>query len=237
MHFLNFSTGTEILLFIRLTSPRPKYFNMEITLKLISGICWSTVYIALIYNGFKHKNYGMPFIALALNISWEGIYSFYHFNPADISLQRWINIFWFVFDLFIVYQYFRYGQKYFSKKISPNLFIPWSIIALLICFTVEYMFLVEFGVRPGAKYSAFLQNLIMSFLFIDMLLRRNDIAGFSMTVAICKWIGTLAPTILFGMENSFILVVGLFCCLIDMIYIALLFYMKRKASNPEPLAA
>jgi hypothetical protein len=27
---------------------------MEASLKLISGICWSTVYIVLIYNGFKH---------------------------------------------------------------------------------------------------------------------------------------------------------------------------------------
>ena len=59
-------------------------------------------------------------------------------------------------------------------------------------------------------------------------LRRKELAEFSMVVAVCKWIGTLAPTILFGMENTFILVIGLSCCLIDVIYIGLLFQFKRK---------
>ena len=201
---------------------------MEEVLKLISGICWSTVYITLIYQGFKHKSYGMPFIALGLNFGWETIYSFYDFDLSNISLQRGINIFWFTLDLVILYQYFLFGRKHFPKKLSKNLFIPWSVLALIICFLIEYMFLVEFGTKPGAKYSAFLQNLIMSFLFIDMLFKRKELAEFSMIIAICKWIGTLAPTILFGMENSFILIIGLFCCLIDMIYIGLLFQFKQK---------
>ncbi len=201
---------------------------MEEVLKLISGICWSTVYIALIYQGFKHKSYGMPFIALGLNFGWEAIYSFYHFDLLDISLQRGINIFWFFLDVVILYQYFRFGQKHFSKKLNKKLFIPWSVLALAVCFIVEYMFLVEFGIKPGAKYAVFLQNLIMSFLFIDMLLKRKELFDFSMVVAVSKWIGTLAPTILFGMENSFILVIGLFCCLIDMIYIGLLVQLKQK---------
>ena len=202
---------------------------MEESLKLICGLCWSTVYITLIYQGFKHKSYGMPFIALGLNLGWETIYSFYHFDLSDISLQRGINIFWFILDLVIVYQYFLYGKKHFSEKLNIKRFVPWSILALMVCFIVEYMFLVEFGAKPGAKYAAFLQNLIMSFLFIDMLLKRNNVAEFSMLVAVCKWIGTLASTVLFGMENNFILAMGLFCCLIDMIYIALLFQFKRKA--------
>ena len=45
-----------------------------------------------------------------------------------------------------------------------------------------------------------------------------------------KWLGTLAPTILFGLlggegmtgPNSFILVIGLLCSVFDLIYIALL---------------
>lgn len=168
------------------------------------------------------------FIALALNFGWEAIYSFYHFDILDISLQRGINIFWFTLDLVILYQYFHFGQKHFSKKLNKKLFIPWSVLALVVCFIVEYMFLVEFGTKPGAKYAAFLQNLIMSFLFIDMLLKRKELAEFSMVVAVGKWIGTLAPTILFGLENSFILVIGLCCCLIDIIYIGMLFQFKRK---------
>jgi hypothetical protein len=98
---------------------------MEASLKLISGICWSTVYIVLIYNGFKHNSYGMPFLALGLNFGWEFIYSFYAFDIGNISLQRGINIFWFVLDAIIVYQYFSFGKQYFPKKINDKLSIPW----------------------------------------------------------------------------------------------------------------
>ena len=201
---------------------------MEASLKLISGICWSTVYIVLIYNGFKYKSYGMPFLALGLNFGWEFIYSFYHFDIRDISLQRGINIFWFVLDAIIVYQYFAFGKQYFTKKVNGKLFIPWSVLVLIICFLIQYLFLLEFGARPGAKYAAFLQNLLMSFLFIDQLMKRNDIAELSMVVAVAKWIGTLAPTIFFGKDNNFILAIGILCSVVDVVYIALLYQVKKK---------
>lgn len=201
---------------------------METILKLLSGLCWSTVYIVLIYNGFKYKTYGMPLLALALNFGWEFYYSFMDFDPANISLQRYINIFWFLLDAIIVYQYFSFGKKHFPAALSKQYFLPWSLVVLLSCFVIEYIFLDEFGRSMGARYSAFLQNLIMSFLFIDMLLKRSDRSAFSMTVAICKCIGTLAPTILFGMENSFVLVIGSLCFVMDLIYIGLLYQFKQK---------
>lgn len=199
---------------------------MEEVLKLTSGICWSVVYIVLIYQGFKHKSYGMPIVALALNFGWEFFYSFYEFDIATISLQRGINMFWFVLDGIIVYQCFKYGKQYFSNKLMPKLYMPWLVLVFVICFVIEYVFLQEFGRSDGAKYAAFSQNLLMSFLFIDLLLKRTNIAEFSIVVAICKWLGTLAPTILFGRDNNFILTIGILCSIIDLIYIAVLLEFK-----------
>jgi len=207
---------------------------MEEILKLTSGLCWSIVYVVLIYQGFKHKSYGMPLVALGLNFGWEFFYSFYELDVANISLQRWINIFWFVFDAIIVYQCFRYGKQYFPKKLNSKLFAIWLVVVFVLCFIIEYAFLVEFGKSNGAKYAAFLQNLIMSFLFLDLLLKRTNIVEFSMVVAICKWLGTLAPTILFGKENNFILTIGVLCGIVDLIYIVVLF--KYKSSNKLELA-
>jgi len=150
-------------------------------------------------------------------------------DVANISLQRWINIFWFVFDAIIVYQCFRYGKQYFLKKLNSKLFAIWLVVVFVFCFIIEYAFLIEFGKSIGAKYAAFLQNLIMSFLFLDLLFKRSNIAEFSMVVAICKWLGTLAPTILFGKENSFILTIGILCSLVGLIYIGILF--KYKPDN------
>ena len=63
-----------------------------------------------------------------------------------------------------------------------------------------------------------------------MLVRRGSREGQSFVIAISKWIGTLAPTILFGVIGSgafkgpsfLILVLGVLCSVFDLIYIYLL---------------
>ena len=97
-------------------------------------------------------------------------------------------------------------------------------------FAVEYAFTREFGIFRGGAYAAFLQNLIMSVLFVQMLVSRGSREGQSLLLAVSKWIGTLAPTIQFGILNNLglqqghilIIVAGSFCCVFDLIYIGLL---------------
>jgi hypothetical protein len=77
------------------------------------------------------------------------------------------------------------------------------------------------GAGLGAWYSAFIQNLIMSILFIQMLYTRRNSKGQNQLIAVSKWIGTLAPTIMFGviLENRLVLMLGIFCSIFDLIYI------------------
>ena len=71
----------------------------------------------------------------------------------------------------------------------------------------------------------------MSVLFIDMFVQRGGSEGQSLYIAVSKWLGTLAPTILFGIVgdggfpkgSSLILVLGIFCSVFDLIYVWLLF--------------
>ena len=211
---------------------------IKLTLTVVSGACWTVVYIDGIRLGFKHRSYAIPFYALALNISWEIIYTYYGFQSA-LSAQAVINAVWLLFDVGILFTYFKFGRKYFpwvgvpaESGVKPphSKFIGWSVLGLITAFGVQYGFMREFGVAKGAAYSAFPQNLIMSILFIAMLVKRNSREGQSLLIAISKWIGTLAPTILYGAigqggfpRGSFlILTVGLFCSVFDVIYIWLL---------------
>jgi hypothetical protein len=93
-------------------------------------------------------------------------------------------------------------------------------------FALQIMFYVYFDTRTeSAQYSAFLQNVLMSVLFVVMLFRRNSTVGQSMTIAVAKWIGTLAPAIQQGIlqgPNLFIIVCGILCSVFDLIYIYLL---------------
>lgn len=200
---------------------------------MVSGICWTVVYIDGIRLGIKDRSYAIPFYALALNISWELLQTFYGFQAA-LSVQTVINAIWFMFDVGILFTYFKYGRKYFPSTLPARWFIGWSILGLTAAFLVEVAFIKEFGVAVGAGYSAFLQNLLMSVLFIDMLVKRGSREGQSLNIAINKWLGTLAPTILFGIigdggfpKGSFlILVLGILCSIFDLIYIRLLRTLK-----------
>ncbi len=207
---------------------------MVIFLLLLSGFCWTIVYLKLIVSGFKEKTYGMPFIALTLNFSWEVIYSYFNLiNHNYTSTQTWITFIWLFLNIFIIFTYLFYGKSYFPPYCNREYFIPWTLIIFLMSFVLQYFFIIEFG-GSGQIYSAFLQNLIMSILFINMLVHRNDLKGQNLVIAINKWIGTLAPTILFGIiyGNRLALVIGIFCSVFDLIYIYFLNSIRKfKASH------
>ena len=207
-----------------------KIETIKLIFTLVSGVCWTIVYIDGIRRGIKDESYAIPFYALALNISWELLQTFYGLQ-STLSVQTVINAVWFAFDVGILVTYLKYGRKYFSDNLPPGAFIGWSVLGLITAFWVEFAFIREFGVAVGAGYSAFLQNLLMSVLFIDMLAKRGSREGQSLIIAVNKWLGTLAPTLLFGIigdggfpNGSFlILVLGTLCSAFDLIYIWLLF--------------
>jgi hypothetical protein len=202
--------------------------TIKTILTLVSGLCWTLVYIEGIRIGIKDRSYAIPFYALALNLSWELLHAYLGLRTM-IDLQTIINVVWFLFDVGILYTYFSFGKKYFPVKFA-RWFVPWSILGVITAFLIEYAFVRQFGRFAGGAYAAFLQNLLMSVLFIAMLVRRGSSEGQSLTIGVSKWLGTLAPTITFGMigggtfsgPNSFILIVGLLCSVFDLIYIWML---------------
>jgi hypothetical protein len=225
--------------------------TVKLLLTVISGLCWTIVYIDGIRVGFRDKSYAIPFYALALNFAWELLYTYHGFRINGVDAQNIFNAAWLTLDIGILYTYFRFGRRYFrvfgdhppaklrtltqplpegeEKNNTAFAFIGWSVLGIMTAFAVQYAVIREFGVAKGAAYSAFPQNLIMSILFIAMLARRRSREGQSLLIAVSKWIGTLAPTILFGVigqggfpHGSFlILTVGLLCSLFDVIYICL----------------
>ena len=196
--------------------------TLVLVLTLISGISWTIVYIDIINRGFRDKTYGMPLFALAFNLAWEFMFGF--LVGEGFSLQRVVNIVWFLFDAVIVYTYFKYGRKDFPRTVE-RFFFPWSLTAFVVAFFTIYFTHFEFEDFWGARYSAFTQNLMMSILFIVMLVRRDSVDGQSMYIAIFKWLGTLAPTIqmYFQTGSNLILILGIGCFLYDVIYIGMLY--------------
>lgn len=196
---------------------------------IISGICWSAVYVSSIYTGFKQKTYCMPLFALGLNIAWEGIYAYTDLCiRKEIGAQAIANTIWFFLDILIVVTFLKYGKKEMQTEQEKRWFIPWTILVFVTCFIIQVLFVAEFTDVEGEKYSAYLQNMIMSVAYLYMLKRRQSSKGQTMCIAICKCIGTLTPTIIGTLEgNTFILVTGIICFVFDILYI----YFLKEVKN------
>lgn len=174
----------------------------------------------------------MPLVALGLNLGWEWLYAITGIADGG-DVQSWVKLVWGLADCLILYTFIKFGYKEFSARLSKLDFGIWTVLVMATSITVQILFHVEFGSHMGGIYSAFLQNLLMSGLFIAMFYSRGGSRGQSMTIAIAKCVGTLAPTIQGGVIEgiSFILVVGILCFLFDLVYIVLLARDRQVRSD------
>lgn len=209
---------------------------MELFLTLVSGIAWCIVYEECIRLGFKQKTYAMPFWALAANITWEGLYAILDLS-VSVQVQAVVNLIWFLLDFVILWTYLKYGRQEWPAQRPAWGFYAWAVGGIAAMLLVQLAFLAEFGTagHRAAQYAAFLQNLLMSVAFLHMLRDRKSAKGQSILLAVSKWLGTLAPTILMGVlsRNDVVLACGLLCTVYDVLYIVLLARCVRAERGTE----
>jgi hypothetical protein len=210
---------------------------MALLLTVLSGLAWTVVYAEAIRLGFRDRTYAIPLAALGLNFAWEWVYGI-HGLSGPISAQAVINLVWALADVVIVYTFFRFGRAEFPPTLTKPMFVGWGLLIIGVSFAVQLLLIGEFGVNDAARYSAFLQNLLMSGLFIGMLFARRGLRGQSLVLAVAKWLGTLAPTMLFGVlhQSALILGLGLMCSVLDLIYIGLILLVARRSVGPDAVA-
>jgi hypothetical protein len=202
-------------------------------LTVVSGGAWTAVYLDAIRIGFRDHSYAIPAAALGLNFAWEVLYAS-RAVATGISVQGIFNVVWGLADVAIVFTFLRFGRAELPSWVTRGLFIGWALLLGLASFVVQWLFVVEFGWTQAPRYSAFLQNLLMSGLFIAMFAVRAGLRGQSLLIGVAKWVGTLAPTIAFGWLGNSPLILGLggLCSIFDLAYIALL-WRGRSLSPPQ----
>jgi hypothetical protein len=188
-------------------------------LTVVCGTAWTLAYVFIIIRSFRDKTYGMPFVALAFNFSWEVLFS------TVLSDGKWVHLVmngtWAVLDIPILVAYFMYGRREWPGRLNPILFYPYSILVLLGTAGFIYYLCRELHDVTGT-YMAYIQNLMMSLLFINMINNRGNLSGQSVGVAVAKMIGTLAPTLLFvHWHAKFIVFCGLLIFFFDVVYLLL----------------
>lgn len=202
--------------------------NVKVILVLICGICWSITFIDAIRIGIKDNTYAIPFLAIALNFSWEVYNTIQGYLITGFYVTTIISSFWSLFDLGILYTYLKYGNRELNIKNSTFYILSIAVLALSLVF--QHLIGSQLGSTLGAAYSGFWINLLMSILFIRMFYRRPDLNGQTLLIAITKCVGTFSITILAGAiginrlggQITSLLIIGLLTFIVDVFYIYIL---------------
>ena len=196
-----------------------------------SGAFWTLTYLLILRRSSLDQTYGMPLVALCANISWEFLFSFI-FPPQII--QHVVNLIWFSLDLIILTQLLRYGPRELTD-LPKWAFYALVGLALTTSFFMVLLITVVFHDSAGV-YAAFGQNLMMSVLFIAMLYRRRSLRGQSMSIALCKLLGTALASLAFylysPLSHRSVLLPFLYIAILfyDVIYVGLV-YMQQRAED------
>lgn len=166
-------------------------FDMSAWYNWVGGVgaaCWLVAYIITIRDGFRHKTYGIPLVAISLNFTWELMDSF--FLPDPILLWKIIDYLWFSMDALIVYQLFKFGRAEQKVPELKSAFLWITSCILIAAFLGQYAWVTTMHDTLGLIL-AFVINLVMSALFISFFFERRDSGrGLSLWVAWLKMLGT-----------------------------------------------
>jgi hypothetical protein len=203
-------------------------YPIKDVLYFIMFTCWTAVYIEATRIGIRDRTYAMPVVALALNFAWETTYGIFGLLYFRDRAQTWWTVMWILTDLGIIYTYFTYGRAEFPSFVTRRVFVAGSLLVFVIAFLLQAACLLEiYGPLGAINYSAFMQNALMSGSFIAMFVARGGSRGQSLTLAVCKCIGSLSPILCLGRTSIYVVLVGLVIVTLDVIYIGLLIYAKR----------
>jgi len=200
---------------------------------LASGIFWIVTYACVIRQGLLDHTYAMPFLALAMNITWEFLFTFVYPSVGGI-MQESINAVWFAADIAILAVFLKYWRSDYPKNLPESYFWPKFVFTFAMVTPMMIATVSVFGRENGSVYTAYIDNLIMSALFLSMLLRRGDRRGQSMWIAWGKLLGTLTASIsqyLYDPSNAIWLVLYVEILILDLLYVFLLSKAPRYQHN------
>src|SRR5580700_3376920 len=85
---------------------------------IVGLVFWFLAYVVVLRQGFVQKTYGIPFLAICLNVTWEFMASFVWNHPVEIPVLVWLDRAGLLLDLGIVYTLLRFGR---DRQVIPQM--------------------------------------------------------------------------------------------------------------------
>jgi hypothetical protein len=157
---------------------------------MLGFILWDVAYVLIILKGRRDKSYGVPLVAICLNVTWELFFAVlcpqFGIDPDCTSsgVARWALISWLVLDLVILGQLFQFGwsqpplQRYLPSGSRKPVFNALLCGLLLMGFIWQYTWVSMVTDKDGNSL-AWVTNAIMSALFVRSAIYRPSARGLS----------------------------------------------------------
>jgi len=199
------------------------YSILELVLFAIGCYLWCAIYFIYIRNIVKRNFLEIPLLAATGDIAWEFLWSTF-FKPDMGLLFVWGYRAWLVLDVYLFYSLVKYAHNQLPDNLKAW-WNWWTVSFITLGWAVIfYTFKIEgLDAVVGAR-SAFPLNLLISFLYIPLFLRKKGEQPFSYVVAWIKMISTtFNVTFLFlhYPNDVFLLSVGPMIWILDVFYIGL----------------
>lgn len=160
---------------------------------IVGCALWTVAYILFIWRGIKDRIHTLPMLAICLNLAWESMAIAVLPNPVWLwSILEWS---WLVLDVGLFAILWVFGRDHVgAPEIQRHYHLIISLL-LVLCFVGQLAFVLMFGDLLGFII-AFVINLVMSALFIQMYFdRREDLRGLSYWGGWLKMLGTACTSI------------------------------------------
>jgi hypothetical protein len=152
-------------------------------------IFWGIAYVLIVRRGFIDKTFGYPFIAICVDIAWVTTFTLIY--PQSPFMLLFVIV-----DLIFLYQLLKFRTSDLTN-LSKTQYYAAVVLAIVTSFALIIAFSIEFDDVHGV-YSSFVDTLLTSILFIVLILRRDNVKGQSIYIAISKMLGTLSAVIAYN---------------------------------------
>jgi len=205
----------------------------------VGGLLWIATYLLIVRRGFIDHACGMPLPALAVNFAWELMWGVVLPDkpPMDTVNQVWAAV-----DLVIVAQYLRWGRADWPRFAPASWFVPSVVFTFGAACALVYFASYEWkDWEVGGAYVAWLDNIMMSALFLHWAMTRDHVRGQSLWIGLTKGLGTLLlaypqiriDDVVVG-GSPFLISMMVVCGVLDLAYLVLLHRRMRALGIERP---
>jgi hypothetical protein len=196
---------------------------------------WGLAYVFVVRNAFRYRYVEVPALAVCGNITWEFLWGFVWWTQDMGLLLQLMYMGGCLLDVGILVMLFRFGDKQIASPAIRKLFRPIVVLALA-GWLPTWWFMRQVGYDlPLGSNSAYVINVVMSVLYLQLVLTVPDSKVLSLPVAWLKRLGTLMVTVFCFLtyDNPFTLTLGVICAILDGHYVVLLHRRLNGTWQPE----